>query len=194
MHPTKEKFELYKEFVMKLLKNKEQLDREISPRRHELCIRASLLCSEADSLGMRLMHEMEDQTRPEVLNFMHLSMLCVGEASEALDPVKKAVVYLKDVGTLFDKKSLSYNLLEEIGDLLFSLTAANESLRLIGKKQNDTVMNKLVSFLEIWNLEFPDCKITIADAIDHNIAKLSDRYPELSYSNQLAQQRLDKQD
>ncbi len=90
----------------------------------------------------------------ETLDALHAVVGISGEAGELLDAIKKVWVYGKKV----DRE----NIIEELGDINFYMTA----------------LQNLYSIAD-WEI------------IDHNAAKLEKRYPK-GYTDQAAQERADK--
>ena len=88
-------------------------------------------------------------------NLMHSALGLAGEAGEFVDTVKKHLVY----GKPLDQE----NLVEELGDLLWFVALAAETL--------DVSLSAIATL---------------------NIEKLEKRYPE-KYTDELASQRLDKE-
>ena len=88
-------------------------------------------------------------------DLMHAAIGISGEAGELLDAVKKTWVYGKPLDLA--------NVKEEIGDILFYVTA-------------------MLNILELNETEI----------IDENVRKLEARYPGLTYSNESAIARADK--
>jgi len=87
-------------------------------------------------------------------NLTHAAMGLAGEAGEFVDCVKKYAIYGQDL----DRE----NAAEELGDLLWFIALACETLR-----------------------------ISMADVANKNIEKLAKRYPE-KYTDFYAKERLDK--
>jgi len=88
-------------------------------------------------------------------NLTHAALGLAGESGEFVDAVKKAAIYNRPL----DKE----NLLEEMGDLLWYVALACESLG-----------------------------VSMADVAQQNIDKLKKRYPD-AYADEYASLRLDKQ-
>lgn len=96
-----------------------------------------------------------DELTPHKAELWHCATLLAGEAGETSDAIKRYAIY--------DKPLDRENLLEELGDLEFSLQMA-------------------------YNLT----GFTREEAQAHNRAKLAKRYASGSYSNKQAQDRADK--
>lgn len=96
---------------------------------------------------------------PELAHLWHMATLVAGEAGELLDAIKKHVVYGKEADT--------ENVLEELGDLEFGLSAIRDHFGFTRKQ-----------------------------SLAHNMSKLltgkNARYSEGSYSDKAAQERTDK--
>jgi NTP pyrophosphatase (non-canonical NTP hydrolase) len=82
-------------------------------------------------------------------------MAIPGEAGELADAIKKHIIYDKPLDVM--------NVIEELGDLMFFITA---------------LMNKM--------------NLSMENVLQANVVKLNKRYPALQYSDSAAQARLDK--
>ncbi len=100
-------------------------------------------------------HDIVADITPAGANLLHLAMGIAGESGEIVDAIKKHVIYGKPLDV--------NNVIEELGDILFYITALCE--------QVDTDIDMVREL---------------------NISKLEKRYSSGSYSNTEAQQRADK--
>jgi NTP pyrophosphatase (non-canonical NTP hydrolase) len=123
---------------------------------------------EADKMNFDTMVEQLFKAGPDLLakltedqaDFWHAATGVVTESCELLDAAKKFAVYQKPLD--FE------NVVEELGDTLFYLTAAIQMLNKMGYK-----------------IDFSDC-------MRANKVKLYKRFPGFTYSNEAARARADK--
>jgi NTP pyrophosphatase (non-canonical NTP hydrolase) len=92
----------------------------------------------------------------EQAHLMHMAIGLAGEVGELLDAIKKNVIYRKPL----DRE----NVVEELGDIGFYLTALHDALN-----------------------------VSKSEAEQENRSKLNKRYSQLCYTDQAAQEREDKQ-
>lgn len=98
---------------------------------------------------------MLSEMSPREAELLHMGILCVGEAAELADQIKKHTIYRKPLDRT--------NVVEELGDLEFSMEAIRQ---LTGISREET--------------------------IEANKAKLLERYKSGKYSNKAAVAREDK--
>jgi NTP pyrophosphatase (non-canonical NTP hydrolase) len=194
---TKEIQEMpYQDFVAKLVKSGEVMDKEISVREEELLDAVAAICSHCDTLSQDafLFFSTNDScSRPKALEFKHMAVGLVGEAAELSDPIKKLAIYRKEVTSLVEGKTIAENVLEEIGDIMFFHTGYNAITIETNFGDPDVTLLELIEgFLKVWNNLYHLDKITIEAAILYNKEKLSKRYASLSYSDKQAHDRADK--
>jgi hypothetical protein len=186
----------YQDFVTKLVKSGEVMDKEINVREEELLDAVAAICSHCDTLAQDaflFFAVCESSKRSKVLEFKHMAIGLVGEAAELSDPVKKLVIYRKEVTSLVDGKTIAENVLEEIGDLMFFHTGYNAITIETNFGDPDVTLLELIEgFLKVWNDLYTLDKITIEAAVLYNKEKLSKRYSSLSYSDKQAHDRADK--
>lgn len=99
--------------------------------------------------------EIQWSLTPQKAHLAHMALLITSEAGELADAIKKHTIYGKSLDL--------ENVLEEAGDILFSLVGILDSLG-----------------------------FTLEDAKTHNVKKLSARYPSGGYSDKAAVERADK--
>jgi NTP pyrophosphatase (non-canonical NTP hydrolase) len=192
---TKEIKEMpYQDFVAKLMKSGEVMDKEISEQEEELLHKAFYIVDACVDIPLCFMSISRGPTRLKSLEFKHMAIGLAGEAGELLDAIKKLVIYRMEPGLLTDNKSIYYNVLEEIGDIMFFHTGHNSLCSETGWNDVDeTVIEAIEEFLVDWNAIYPDSSLSIEMAIDNNKRKLFKRYSSLSYSDKQAHDRADKQ-
>jgi NTP pyrophosphatase (non-canonical NTP hydrolase) len=197
----------YQEFVQKLIKPGEVMDKEVTEKEEELlglamdiCNTANIIndiCNTANIINNEAFLFIPEvtTTRGNILEFKHMAVGLVGESAELLDAVKKVVIYRKNPGLICDKDSIAWNVREEIGDLMFFHTGYNLSIEKIKCGDLDSyILESIEAFLLLWNELYPASKVTIEDATDFNKEKLSKRYESLTYTDKQAQDRKDKQE
>lgn len=101
--------------------------------------------------------QMLEEMSAEDAELLHAGVLIAGESAELLDAIKKTVIYKKPI----DRE----NIIEELGDIEFSLEVIR-TLLVIDRKET----------------------------IDQNIKKLMKRRPSGSYNNEDSIRRLDKEE
>ncbi len=184
----------YQDFVAKLAKSGELMDKEISDKELELLTRVFLIKSECNNLGDIAFFELDEDRilRKDRLRIVHMAIGMCGESGELINPIKNIIIYRKATGSLSDKDSIAYNVLEEIGDLMFYHTEYNNCMIEFKFRVNSVLISKIESFLSLWNQMYPSERISIEMAIDFNKQKLSKRYKDLEYTDKKAVERADK--
>lgn len=183
----------YQDFVAKLVKSGEVMDKEISVREEELLDLADAIGSHCDTLAQDaflFFATSDSYPRAKKLEFKHMATGLRGESGELSDPVKKLVIYRKEISP-----AIFMNVVEEIGDLMFFHTAYNAiCIETNFGDPDETLLELIEGFLKIWNDFYGNRvgNITIELAIQHNKEKLAKRYASLSYSNEQANGRADK--
>jgi len=185
----------YQQFVSILAKPGNVMDKEISDKELELLTRVYLIGSECNNLGNIAFFEIDEDriARSNRLRVVHMAAGMCGEVGELINPIKNIIIYRKPVGSIDVVNSIAWNVLEEIGDLMFYHTDYNNCMMEIGLPVDLILIPRIESFLSLWNTMYPDNKITITTAIDFNKQKLSKRYKGLRYSDEQAKERADKQ-
>ena len=188
----------YQDFVAKLVKSGEVMDTEISVREEELLDSVDAICSHCDTLAQDaflFFATCENNQRSKVLEFKHMGTGLRGESGELSDPVKKLVIYRKSVLSEQDGVSITDNVIEELGDLMFFHTGYNAIVIETNWGDPDEMLLELMKdFLKLWNDLYASVtgKITIEMAVQCNKVKLAKRYASLSYSDEQARDRADK--
>lgn len=188
----------YPDFCAKLAKPGDVMDKEISILEEQLMEEVFHIADHANTIASDVFL-FNQYFRPIHLRLKHMAFGLVGEAGELLDAIKKIVIYRKFAGVFSDTLSIAYNVVEEVGDLMFYYTEWNTIRMEQGHEPEDgcaglTFIDKINNFINLWNKQFPNCSFTLEDAITLNKHKLAKRYPGLSYTDKKAHDRADKQE
>lgn len=196
----------YSQFVQLLVKPGDKMSSEITAKQDFFWNSAIALNNQVVNINRTKLFT--DQAafgrRDNFFEFKHMLTGMIGEVGEIMDVVKSIVLYRKNPLTEKTKegKTFTDSFIEEVGDFCFygvgmenmmSPDITNEINECLNKCFDALLM--LVSAFNDVMLEFdPEYKnISIDTCVSSNVEKLSKRYHKLSYSDEQAKERADKQ-
>ena len=209
----------YEKFVNSLMKPADILDQEITVLEEEMIDFVFELVSQCESihfLRKDILNCFNFVERKYLLALKHMEMGFLGESAELIDPIKRIVIYRKNISLVKDGQSLYDNLKEEIGDLIFYLVGhklvlfdvlnkytqsfhkvdidcLNEIIDAISNSMTciENLINKINNYIKL-NSNLP--LISLQEIQNNNEEKLRKRYGSGNYSDKQANERKDKQE